>query len=338
MRMRRLFISIIVLNLSLVLPGSALRSQTGEQDRRLTPDGELVDLSLRRSVVLIKISPVYYNQAMPWVREAGQSYTVMGLVMTGDRILMLGHDVRRAALLEVTKFSSYEPAIAEVDLLDMETNLALLKVRDPGFFDDLIPVPTGEDPELSSQASAIKVDQLFRVYREKVQVTELKTVADYGFTHLPVIIFRSDESFRYGGLLLCKTRVCGFIGYSDQEKRNESIPASVIATFRKRAAENDYSGFVAQGLVLESLVDPVRREYYHLPRERGGVLVARTLPGTSVYGTIQPEDVILSVDGTAIDNLGFYEDPKLGRQHINLLLARNGAELRRPGDQLSVVV
>lgn len=317
-----------------------LRAEQSSDSAAITP----LDLSIRKSVVLVRISPIYYNYAIPWVRQGGSSYTVVGLVLPGKRILVLANDIRNAALLEVTRYSSYERSLAKVELLDIEANLAMLSVADEGFFDDLLPLPVAtQDPAPGQRVSAVKIDSVFRVYREKLQVKEVNASADFGFTHLPVTVFRSSEPFQNGGVLLCEERhICGFIGYSDKEKRTESIPPSTFDTFRKRASgsgRDPYQGFVSQGFVLDQLVDPVQREYYRVPKKIRGALVSRVIPGTSAFGVLQPEDVLLSIDGVAVDDLGFYEDPRFGRQHALLLGNRgNRASARRPGDTVRVRV
>ena len=301
---------------------------------------KITDQSIRKSLVIVRISTIYPDYRRPWVKEAGQNFSVVGLVLPGKRILMLANDARHAGLLEVRKFSSYRRSIAKVALLDMESNLAILKVDEPGFFKDLVPLAAGETPLPGANISAVKVDNLFRVYRERAQVMEVNPVADFGFTFLPVAVVRTNEPFRQGGLLICgNIRVCGFIGYTDQEKRAEAIPGSTMNAFRKRATGARYAGFVAQGFEVAGVVDPVLREYYKLTADLKGPLVTRVLPGTSSWGTLQKDDVLLSIDGVRLDNQGFYEDPFYGRQHAGMLLARDSKNrLRIPGQTVGVVV
>ena len=209
-----------------ILVGSARATET------------LSDRALRRSIVQVRISSSQYEYTRPWVRQAGRTYSVLGLVVPGNRILVRASDVDRATLLEVTKYSSYEPVLARVDIMDTEVNLALLQLEsEDGFFTDLLPIPAGADPELGETVTAYKVDQLFRGYRERVDVTEVDSVADYGFTFLPVMVFRTRESFPGGGILLSGDRICGFISYASRDNRVEAIPALGFDTFRRRALE-----------------------------------------------------------------------------------------------------
>ena len=301
--------------------------------------GVFSDDAIRRSIVLVRISPVRFHRARPWLKEPGESFTVAGLVLPGQRILVLGNDIRDARLLEATKFSSYRRSLAKVQRLDLEANLALLTVEDPNFFSDLKPLPVGQDPVPGSKVTAVKVDDIFRVYRENAHIMEVNPGADFGYSFLPVAVFRTGEPIQGGGLLLGPKGVAGFIGYADQDKKAEAIPPSTFDSFQKRARDSKgYGGFVSQGFYLQNLVDPVRREFYSLPAGSGGAIVTRILPGTSAYGVLQKEDILLSIDGVKLDARGFYEDPRFGRQPAQMLLARKGDRARLPGETAAVTV
>ncbi len=295
------------------------------------------DDDIKRSLVLVRISTVRFHQARPWQQEPGEPYTVAGLVLPGRRILVLANDIRDASLLEVTKHSSYRRSLAKVFIRDFEANLAILTVDDPQFFADLKPLPVGEDPIPGGDVTAVKVDEVFRIYRESAHIMEVNLNADFGYTFLPVAVFRTGEPIQGGGLLLSEKGIVGFIGYSDQDKKAESIPPSTFDSFQKRAG-NGYPGFVSQGFYLDNLVDPVRREFYRIPGQSGGAIVTRVLPGTSAFGVLKKEDILLAIDGVALDDRGYYEDPRYGRQPAQMLLARKSDRARVPGEQIQVTV
>ncbi len=297
------------------------------------------DISIRKSLVLVRISTIRYSAVQPWVREAGESFTTTGLVLPGRRILVLAYDIQNASLLEITKFSSYQRVIATVERQDIEANVALLSVSDGNFFQDLQPLPAGIDPAPGQEITAVKVDDVFRVYREKLFVTEINPVADFGLTYLPAVVFRTSEPFRGGGIILSSGKVAGFIGYSNQDKRAESIPPSTFETFRIRASLPVYPGFVSQGFELDSLVDPALREYFGMSENMHGALVTRVYPGTSAAGILKKEDVVTAIDGIPVDDMGFYEDSQTGRQNALMLLARNRKNtIRSPGESVALDV
>ena len=290
---------------------------------------------LRRSFVRIRISSLDYSHTRPWTMNTGRSRRVTGLVVEGNRIVVPAGEIRNAGLLEVTSFSSYAPIIAKVERIDMEANLALLRLEDESLFASLKPLPFGEDPSPGEKVRAIRIDDRFRVFREEPSIQEVETAADYGFTHVPVYVFRTDENFDGGGVLMKDGKISGLVQFADSAKKNEAFPISVISTF---VSEN-YKGFVSHGFVYRDLVDPVFRQYTGLDPKGNGVMILGVLPGTSSWGVLHENDVLLSIDGVTLDPRGYYEDPLLGRQSAPMLMVRSPkGKMRTPGDVIQLKI
>ncbi len=297
----------------------------------------LGDLATRRGLVLVRVSTVDQSYTRPWIRAPGRSYYVVGLVVPKG-IIVAGNDVKDAGLIEVLKFSSYQPVMARTIHIDMEANLALLTVDKPGFFLDLKPMPLGSDPNPGESVGGVKVDDSFNVYREDLTVTEITDTPDYGFTHLPSIFFRSQEPFSSGGILMGKGGVVGYIEYANKEKQGEATPSSIIGKFYKMAKKKDYPGFACHGFILSELVDPVEREYYGLSSSEGGALVTRVLPGTSAWGVLRENDILLSAGKTPVDQKGYYDSGKTGKQRIAMAILNDGDRIRDPGEKVNMRV
>ncbi len=295
------------------------------------------DALLRRSVVQVEVSPVIVDPLRPWIREPGQKFVLTGVVVEGRRILTTAGDLRHAGFLEVRKFSSYKKVSAGVARLDLESNLALLTVEDSAFFEDLSPLSWGREPAPGESLQAARFDELFRVHRERAGIQGVEAVSDYGVTHLPIVRLSVTSSFRAGGLLLRGGGLAGFISYGESETRAEAIPAPLVRTFVEQRAAGP--AFPAAGFAVAALVDPVLREHYGLDARTTGVLVTRVLPGTSAFGSLRKDDVLVSIDGIPLDSRGFYDDAQWGRQSGLLLFARRpDGQLRQPGGALSLSV
>ena len=92
------------------------------------------------------------------------------------------------------------------------------------------------------------------------------------------------------------------------------IPFPVIARFLADAKTPPYSGFPSAGLMWAQLIDPAKRKYFGLPEnEEQGIQVLSTIPGTGAAEQLEPNDIILTIDGAEIDSLGFYKDKDFGR-------------------------
>jgi len=317
------FFALIILSGNLSL--SARSASSGD---------ELSDLSMKKGIVLVRITTIHYNDLLPWRAQAGSGYTVLGLVLEGNRILVLSSDIQNASLIEVWKYSSYKKNIAKIEKRDNEANLAVLSINDPDFFKDLKPIESGRDPHMGRVVTASTVDNDFRVHREDVKITDVRGSSDFGVTTIPFLIFRTQEPFSGGGLLLCGIKLCGFIGYSNKENRAEAVLPSII-----RSVQNGSDHpFVSQGFELEDLEDPVLREYFKIASDQTGAFVSRVMPGTSAYGVLEEGDIILNIAGRDIDDRGFYNDPKFGLQKGQVLLVRDGDRIRRSGEIIPVTI
>jgi len=316
------------------------------------PDGVRRDQTakgdpIRRSVVRVSVSPVRTDPVRPWIRRPGEAYTVVGLALGDGLILIQADDIRNAVLVEVSRADSYAREKARPVLVDMETNLAILRMENPRFLSDLAPFEFGDDPVQGDEIIAARTDGLFRVYRETVKVIEYSITSDYGFTRLPIFVFSARESYQNGDILLKGGKLTGIVAFLGQQGKGVAVPVSRIEAFRDRALasiqkEAHYRGFVVQGVELEDLVDPQLRAYLGLDGKglrAGGAFVGSVLPETPAASVLKSGDVLLALDGQAVDEKGLYRDPLLGLQRAELLLTRDvRGQYRNPGDRIKMTI
>lgn len=301
---------------------------------------------IQNGIVRVTVSSVRTDALKPWVRRPADAYTVTGLYLGDGLLLVQADDIRNAALIEVSRANSYDRERARCILLDMEINLAVLKIDDLTFLSELKPLPMGQDPVQGDEINAIKLDSLFRVFNELVTVIEYTISSDYGFTRLPVFIFSNRESYQNGDILLKQGQLTGVVAYQKQQGKTIAIPISRIAAFRDRALKSiqtnqTYPGFVVQGLELEELVDPQLRQHLGVDKvdKEHGAFVGSVLPGTPPARILRSGDVLLKLDGQNIDKKGLYKDPLLGLQRAELLLTRElSGRYRSPGEKISALV
>lgn len=295
-----------------------------------------LDDRVRRGIVLVEVSGISTDPLRPWIREPRAKYQVHGLVLDGGRILVAAGDVRGAALVEVRRFSSYNKVPASVEVIDLESNMAMLRVTDAEFLEPLRPLPLGRDPVPGDRLTVVHLDELFRVYREPTTIGSVDAAADYGFTVLPIVRFSVSSAIRGGGLLMGPGGLSGFLSYGDGTNRIEATPASSVKAF---SSANSGSVFCTGGLEWSSLEDPVLRSHYGLTEGQGGVLVVRVFPGASAYGQLRASDVVLSIDGAPLDARGLYQDPLWGPQDGALLFARAAdGRFRAPNDKVRLSI
>ena len=85
----------------------------------------------------------------PTVRGQGS-----GFLIKNDFILTNAHVVSDSRMLLVNKISSSKPFLADVFAIAHDSDLALLKVRDPNFYLNLNPLKLGGIPKLRSRVRA----------------------------------------------------------------------------------------------------------------------------------------------------------------------------------------
>ena len=302
---------------------------------------------MHAGLVRLRISTVHYNPARPWSREVGSTFEITGLVRPGNRILVSAGPVRDAANIEVTRQGSYRKYQAEVILFDTEANLAMLTVKDPTFFEGMEPIPLSADPMPGSTYRAARIDGGFGIESTDVTVSELLPVADYGFTRLPVALFRSAPRFEAGGIILDGQGIVGMIGFVDGQDQAEAVFASRLRQFEEMVdsveklpaarRKSSYKGFPVQGFFFSPLEDPALRKHYGLANSQDGILITTVLKGCSVTGHLQPGDVLTRVDGYSVNPAGDYQDPELGWQPVDLLFVRDvKGNLRKVGQTLTL--
>lgn len=307
--------------------------------------------ALKKSLVRVRISRMREDPARPWVTEPVSAYETTGLVWLNGRIIVAAGDLGSASQIEISTYNSYKKTTAVVEMLDIQANLAVLKPDTPEALNGMLPVHFGKDPVTGEQLDAIKLDNLFEIQRTKVMIAYYETIADLGFTRLPVAVIKVPESYSQGGILSRNGKIAGLISYEGQNTQKESIPASRLNSFTRRYynayevavkqnkpqfTDSWYQPFISQGFRLEPLTDPVLRSYLKAP-QKGGAVISRVIPGTSAENQLQPDDVLLSIEGIPVDERGLYRDPRLGLQDASLLFTRRtDGTFRFPSDSVTV--
>ena len=94
------------------------------------------------------------NWKSPWKMEPTTKDQGSGFLIHDGLILTNAHVVSDSRMLLVNKLSSPSPFLADVVAIAHDSDLALLKVRDPGFYSNLTPLELGGVPELQSRVRA----------------------------------------------------------------------------------------------------------------------------------------------------------------------------------------
>jgi len=303
------------------------------------------------SVVRVNCTNQSYNFIRPWEKGNSIIREGLGAVLEGNRVLVTAEMVADNTYLELEKADTGEKATAKVVGVDYEVNLALLEPEEEfaGFLEGMKPleldnsVVAGDEVEvwqLESNGTPASTSGTIL----KAAVSRYFVDGSYFLTYL----MRGSLQYREGSFTLPvikNSRLVGLLlSYSSKEQTSDIIPAPLIEHFLADLEDGEYAGFPNLGLSYSSTLDDQLRKYTKIENYEGGVYVRRVSEdGPAMDGGMQTGDVILTMDGHAIDSRGNYDHPMYGKLNFSHIVrgdAENGdvipVELVRDGEEMTV--
>ncbi len=266
---------------------------------------------LRKSLVKIFTTLQDPNYADPWRMDAQEEVSGSGCILPGHRILTNAHVVSNQIFIQVTKDGDPQKYTAKRVAVAHDCDLAILKVDDPRFFRGTLPVTFGGLP---SQKDKITV------YGYPVGGDELSTtegvvsrveVIPYSHSLCNLLGLQTDAAINpgnSGGPVFKRGRFVGvaFQGYSASAAQATGylVPVLLVKRFLTEIQKGPYKPVPVLGLYTETLENGALRSSFGMKKTQSGVLVAKVTYGSSAYGKIQENDVMMSIDGFPIANDG----------------------------------
>ncbi len=282
---------------------------------------------------VVELSATYqaWEPRQPWSKSPPRTRTAMAVVVEGGFLLTAAQMVGDATLLRVGKGGSPPREPARVVHVDPEVNLALVAVDAPGFFEGLSPVVPAEGvPTQGAVRSARWRNGQFEVSSSRVGRVEVRPSHTGNLEH---VFLRVKSDLGGGGWAEPVFEGDRFLGLtvSQSDDLGNVIPAEVIRAYLASARDAEgYTGFGALGFSWQPARNPALTRHLGLEGEPRGVLVLGVPWGASGCGELQPHDLLLALDGRAIDADGFFLHPRYGRQAF----AHVAVEGHRAGDDV----
>ncbi|MEM9194649.1 MAG: serine protease, partial [Myxococcota bacterium] len=267
---------------------------------------------LLRSVVrVINVSDAPdYDQ--PWQTHGPEQSNGSGAIVEtarGLRVLTNAHCVQDCVYAEVRRYGNARKYPAEVAAIGHECDLALLKVEDASFFEQVSPLQVGALPHLSDSVSVcgypIGGDRL-SITKGIVSRIDLVRYAQSQRRLLALQIDAAINSGNSGGPVFQNDQLVGvaFQSLDDAESVGYVIAAPVIEHFLKDVEDGVYDGFPGLGVVTQKLESEAHRRSLGLRSQGRGVLITGVTYDSSAWGVLQEGDVILAVDGVEVASSG----------------------------------
>ena len=259
-----------------------------------------------RSVVQIMTFAQQPAWDSPWRFEAVRRMGGSGFVIKGKRIMTNAHVVSWARQIIARRYQDPRPYLAEVEYVGHDCDLAVLKVADGRFFENLEPLEFGGLPKVRSSVVTYGYPaggEEISYTRGVVSRIELETYAHIGNRHL--LSAQTDAAINpgnSGGPVIQDDRVVGvaFQGMPGLENTGFFIPPPVIEHFLKDIEDTHYDGIPQAGVRLAQLENPAYRGLLKLPDDARGARVDSLLPIASTEKVLKEEDVILQIGAFAV--------------------------------------
>lgn len=278
------------------------------------------------------------DHRMPWRKQSPSIRQGYGIAVGDSLVLTTEQLVRDRTLVEVRRAAAARRVPVQVIEADIQANLALLRVDDPGFagrlkpiaFDTRYPAPGQPLRVLQFDSSDNLQDGSASVIRLAVQSLPQAPGSFLAPTVLTEINVSSPAT-----PAMSDGRLAGlFMSYEADTRTGLLIPAPLLARFVEDATHPPYRGIGSAGFLWAPLLDPAKRRYLGAPPDGPGILVTHPFAASPAGAVLRPSDIMVTWDGYQVDNQGYYTDPDAGRVLFHHLITGR----RRPGDDVPVTV
>ena len=268
---------------------------------------------IHRSLARITTTSQDPNYREPWASGQISGGVGTGFVIDSQRILTNAHVVSNARFVTVEKEDDPRRYSAKVQFIGHDCDLAVLKINEPGFFTNTVPLELGGIPAIESTVSAYG----YPVGGDRMSVTQgiVSRIDFQTYTHssvdahLAIQISAAINPGNSGGPVLQHGKVVGvaFQGYSGDVAQNVGymIPVPVIERFLKDISTGHYSGYMDLSVATFPLQNPAMRRALGLADDDRGVMVSKVSAEGCSDGILKSGDVLLTIDDHDISSDGF---------------------------------
>lgn len=284
---------------------------------------ETANLAIRKSLFKISVTAQQPDYETPWNPGRISQNFGTGFLIDGNRIMTNAHVVSNARFITLEKENDSNRYEARVKFIAHDCDLAILDVLDKSLLKGMAPLNSGDIPALNSTVTVWG----YPIGGERLSITKgVVSRIDYQLyshssidQHLAIQIDAAINPGNSGGPVLQGNALVGvaFQGYSGDVAQNVGymIPVPVIARFLKDIEDGRYDHYVDMGISYFPLLNNAHRQALGLKSGDYGVVVSKVLQAGGARGTLNVEDVLLTIDDMPIFSDGTVE---MGGERVQL--------------------
>jgi S1-C subfamily serine protease len=288
-------------------------------------------------VVSLRVTHQSFSEHRPWTKGTPSTRIGSAVVLQGSQLLTEAKLIRDAILIQVQKNGSATRVPARVVHVDEDIDLALLEVDEPGFFDDLEAAQFAKSaPGEGTVYSARWQNQQYEISESQIAGINVRENPNGSITHAFLSLHTNLSNGGWADPVFSNGKLVG-LSVLQEGQRSIAIPVEILSAYVRGArsagsgtdSAND-SGFASFRPYWQFGQDPALAAYLGLTGKPRGI-VLRWMPwGSTGCDALEPRDLILSVEGHALDAMGNFEHPHYGQLAFQHILV----DSHRPGDRV----
>ncbi|NHZ62480.1 S1C family serine protease [Massilia genomosp. 1] len=267
-----------------------------------------IPANLENSVVKVFATLRRPDPYKPWTKASPLEVSGSGVVIDGKRILTNAHVVGYASQVQVQASQAGGKVSATVVAVARGIDLAILKLDDESFFDTHAPVARASVlPDVRDQVFAYGYPTGGTSLSITKGIVSRIEFANYsmGTTGLRIQIDAAINPGNSGGPAIANDKMVGlaFGGAANTQNIGYIIPNEEVDLFLRDVADGKYDGKPSLTDEVQTLENPVLREFLKLDKDIAGAVVQRPNQNDAAY-PLKEWDVITHIGDSPIDNQG----------------------------------
>ena len=277
---------------------------------------------LKTSVVRINATQQSWNPGQPWEKNPPNQRRALAAIVGPQRVLTTSELVADATYLEFESPDGTHFAQAKVIAVDYEANLALLGPADEKegkpLFEKTDPLGITAPPKIGQALEILQIEENGQTLLTPGSLQSIDVTSNFlpghGFLTYLVKASMQSAASSYSLPVVHEGKLAGvLISYNSKDQICDVASTDIISRFLQESADDDYQGFPSLGISIARTEDASFRQWLRLADDQGGIYIQTVRKGGAAETAgVRKGDVLLAIDGQAIDRRGYYQHPHYG--------------------------
>ncbi|MES2439467.1 MAG: PDZ domain-containing protein [Verrucomicrobiota bacterium] len=286
------------------------------------PEPTLAPAGIKDSVVRINSTQQTWNAGQPWEKNSPNQRRALAAIVGPQRVLTTSELVADATYLEFESPDGTHFAQAKVIAVDYEANLALLgpaSEKEGGIlFEKTKPLELATPPKIGSALDILQIEDNGQTLLTPGNLQSIDITSNFlpghGFLTYMLKASMQSAASSYSLPVLLDGKLAGIlISYNSKDQICDVASTDIVSRFLKESASGSYKGFPSLGISIARTEDGSFRQWLKLSDDQGGLYIHTVRKGGAAeQAGVKKGDVLLAIDGQAIDRRGYYQHPTYG--------------------------